>query len=39
MEEIDEAFNWLVLILGTLAATLLESLHLYPLPYTPFHLK
>ena len=39
MEEIDEAFNWLVLILGTLAATLLESLHLYPLPYTPLSPK
>lgn len=33
LEEIDEAFNWLVLILGTLAATLTQSIHLYPLPY------
>jgi len=39
MEEIDEVFNWLVLILSTLAATLLESLHLYPLPYTPLSPK
>lgn len=35
MEEIDEAFNWLVLVLGTLAATLVGSLHLYPLPNPP----
>lgn len=34
MEEIDEAFNWLVLILGTLAAALIESLHLFPFPPT-----
>ena len=35
MEEIDEAFNWLVLVLGTLAASLFGSLHLYPLPSPP----
>jgi hypothetical protein len=38
LEEIDEAFNWLVLILGTLAATLIGSMHLFPLsspPLTP----
>ena len=35
LEEIDEAFNWLVLILGTLAATLVGSVHLYPLKYPP----
>ena len=35
MEEIDEAFNWLVLILGTLAATLVGSMHLFPLPSPP----
>ena len=34
LEEIDEAFNWLVLILGTLAAALIESLHLFPFPPT-----
>lgn len=33
MEEIDEAFNWLILILGTLAATLIQSIHLYPSPW------
>jgi len=35
LEEIDEAFNWLVLILGTLAAALIESMHLFPLPSPP----
>lgn len=38
MEEIDEAFNWLVLILGTLAASLVGTMHLFPLqspPLTP----
>jgi len=35
MEEIDEAFNWLMLILGTLTATLVGSLHLFPLPSPP----
>lgn len=35
MEEIDEAFNWLVLILGTVAATLIGSMHLFPLPSPP----
>jgi len=35
LEEIDEAFNWLVLILGTLAATLVGSMHLFPLPSPP----
>ena len=35
LEEIDEAFNWLVLILGTIAATLVGSLHLFPLPNPP----
>lgn len=35
MEEIDEAFNWLVLILGILAASLIESMHLFPLPSPP----
>lgn len=35
MEEIDEAFNWLVLVLGTLAASLFGSVHLYPLPFPP----
>jgi len=35
LEEIDEAFNWLVLILGTLAATLVDFLHLFPLPSPP----
>jgi len=35
LEEIDEAFNWLVLVLGTLAASLFESVHLYPLPSPP----
>lgn len=38
LEEIDEAFNWLVLILGTIAAALIQSVHLYPLrnpPLTP----
>ena len=35
LEEIDEAFNWLVLILGTLAATLIGSVHLFPLPSPP----
>ena len=35
MEEIDEAFNWLVLVLGTMAAALVGSLHLYPLPSPP----
>jgi len=35
LEEIDEAFNWLMLILGTIAATLVQSLHLYPLPSPP----
>lgn len=33
LEEIDEAFNWLVLILSTLAAALLQYSHLYPLPF------
>ena len=32
MEEIDEAFNWLVLILGTMGSSLWGSTHLYPLP-------
>lgn len=38
LEEIDEAFNWLVLILGTIAAALIQSVHLFPLknpPLTP----
>jgi len=35
MEEIDEAFNWLVLILGTLAATLIQTMHLFPLQVPP----
>ncbi len=35
MEEIDEAFNWLVLILGTLAATLIQTMHLFPLQFPP----
>jgi len=35
LEEIDEAFNWLVLVLGTMAAALVGSLHLYPLPSPP----
>ncbi len=38
LEEIDEAFNWLVLILGTLSGALIGSMHLYPLlspPLTP----
>jgi hypothetical protein len=30
LEEIDEAFNWLVLILGTISATLVDYRHLYP---------
>jgi hypothetical protein len=35
LEEIDEAFNWLLLILGTLATTLIGSMHLFPLPSPP----
>lgn len=38
LEEIDESFNWLVLILGTLAASLVGTMHLFPLqspPLTP----
>jgi len=38
LEEKDEAFNWLVLILGTMAATLIQTMHLFPLsnpPLTP----
>jgi hypothetical protein len=35
LEEIDEAFNWLVLILGTLAATLIQTMHLFPLQIPP----
>jgi hypothetical protein len=35
LEEIDEAFNWLVLILGTLATTLIGSMHLFPLTIPP----
>jgi hypothetical protein len=30
LEEIDEAFNWLVLIIGTLTASLVQFPHLYP---------
>jgi len=35
LEEIDEAFNWLVLILGTIAAVLMQSVELFPLKYPP----
>jgi len=35
LEEIDEAFNWLVLVLGTLSGALMASMHLYPLPSPP----
>jgi len=35
LEEIDEAFNWLVLILGTLSGALIGSMHLFPLPVPP----
>jgi hypothetical protein len=35
LEEIDEDFNWLVLILGTLAETLVGSIHLFPLAVPP----
>ena len=35
MEEIDEAFNWLVLILCTIAAVLMQSVELFPLKYPP----
>lgn len=37
MEEIDEAFNWLVLILSILSAALMQYPQLYPFPF-PHHL-
>ena len=37
MEEIDEAFNWLVLILSILTAALMQYPQLYPFPF-PHHL-
>jgi len=39
LEEIDEAFDWLMLILGTITAALMGTLHLYPLPSPPLTLK
>jgi len=35
LEEIDEAFNWLLLVLGTISGALIGSMHLYPLPFPP----
>lgn len=32
LDEIDQAFNWLVLILGTITASMLQFPHLYPVP-------
>jgi hypothetical protein len=37
LEEIDEAFNWLVLILSILTAALMQYPQLYPFPF-PHHL-